>query len=214
MAKNLAKKPKGHIYVSTNSTDYTDLFEATLIGGGGGGVLKPVHTFLSDNLDGPDVDTAKRWFRKHSFKYDFHHVQKLLSLLLNFIREVRSRRGEAVPYLKAENETAIEARPSYDEQLDCVWVFCGLHENHECKDIYLIPVSNYDGAYERLVQNIENSKIAAHARLIMINPLHERVPRIVLHLQLLHPHHSFAPMVELRQFMLPDFRSYSWSRFR
>ena len=55
IAKNLAKKPKGHRYVSTKSTDYTDLFEAALILGG----VKTC-TFLSDNLDGPDVDTVKR----------------------------------------------------------------------------------------------------------------------------------------------------------
>ena len=74
------------------STDYTDLFEATLILGG----VKTC-TFLSDNLDGPDVDTVKRWFKNTPLNTTSITYEKLLSLLLNFIRDVRrelKKRGQ------------------------------------------------------------------------------------------------------------------------
>ena len=65
-----------------------------------------------------------------SFEYDFYHVRKTVEFIAEFYKgcKMRIEEEKPVPYLKAEDETAIEARPSYDEQLDCVWGFCGLNE--------------------------------------------------------------------------------------
>ncbi len=90
---------------------------------------------------------------------------------------------EKIPYLKIEDETAIEPRSEYDQRLNIVWGYCGHKEDHHCEDFYAISVSDDQGAYEKLVEDMNNSKLATMARAIMVNPLHPSLPRIVLHLQ-------------------------------
>ena len=72
---------------------------------------------------------------------------------------------------------------SDDEETDSVWGYCGLKENHECGKFYTTSVGDDPQAYERLLKRMEESKLAENARVIMINPLHHRLPRIVMHLQ-------------------------------
>ena len=88
----------------------------------------------------------------------------------------------SVPYTTIEDETAIEARPQYEEETDSVWGYYGLKENHECREFYTISVGDDPQTYESL-ERMEESKFAGNARVMMINPLHHRPPRIVLHLQ-------------------------------
>lgn len=61
--------------------------------------------------------------------------------------------------------------------------YCGPNGHKECPDHYVLSVGDEDDAYDQLVANMNNSKIANYARVIMINPLHEKLPRIVLHIQ-------------------------------
>jgi hypothetical protein len=89
-----------------------------------------------------------------------------------------------VPYIKAEDETAIIPRPEYKADTDEIWGFCSKkEEGHVCKDSFVLRVGNDEGAYERLVEAFQNCQIATHARVIMINPLHRSLPKVVLFLQ-------------------------------
>ena len=167
-------------YQSEDNSDYTDLFESAMIIG------EPrICNLLADNLGGPNSETIKLWTKKNSFEYDFSNFEKTFEFIASLYKscKIRIQESRKVPYLKAEDETAIEARPTYDEKLDCVWGYCGPLDHRECEENFVIFVGNEEDAYERLVEAMNTSKLANYARVIMINPLHERLPRIVLHLQ-------------------------------
>ena len=180
IAKNLPKKSKGHRYQSEENSDYADLFESAMIMGGA-----KICDLLADNLGGPNSETIKLWTKKNSFEYDFSNFKKTVEFIVSLYKscKIRIQESRKVPYLKAEDETAIEARLTYDEKLDCVWGYCRPLDHRECEEDFVIFVGNEEDAYERLVEAMNTSKLANYARVIMINPIHERLPRIVLHLQ-------------------------------
>lgn len=52
-----------------------------------------------------------------------------------------------VPYIKAENETAIIPRPDYKWDTDEVWRFCGKKgPSHICEESFVVKVGDDDGA--------------------------------------------------------------------
>ena len=94
------------------------------------------------------------------------------------------KEARPMPDEKAEDETAIVARPEYDRASDVIWGYCGKKRpDHKCGENYLIPVANDQGAYDRLVLAMSESKLAPYARVIMVDPLHKDLPEMVLHLQ-------------------------------
>lgn len=78
-----------------------------------------------------------------------------------------------IPYIKAEDETAIIPRPEYKLDADEVWGFCGKKgPHHICDESFVVKVGDDDGAYQRLLEAFQSCQVATHARVIMINPLH------------------------------------------
>lgn len=89
-----------------------------------------------------------------------------------------------VPYLTAEDETAIVPRPEYNAVNNKIWGFCGLKGGeHVYKDHFVVPVGDDDGGFERLVDAFRNYQVATHACVILVNPLHPSFPRTVIFLQ-------------------------------
>ena len=168
--------------------------EVTLILGG-----PRVCVFVADNLQGPHIDQVKRWHQRLSFKYDFQNFQKNVKYIAKLHENIKRKLDtkEKIPYLKTEDEIAIVVPPKYDQRLNIVWGYCELKEAHLCEDFYAINVSDDQGAYEQLVEDMNNSKLATMARAIMVNPLHTSLPRIVLHLQA--TCNTFAHETVLRQ---------------
>ena len=65
-----------------------------------------------------------------------------------------------------------------------MWGFCGKKgPRHICEESFVVKVGDDDGAYQRLFEAFQNCQVATHARVIMINPLHRKLPRVVLLLQ-------------------------------
>lgn len=89
-----------------------------------------------------------------------------------------------VPYIKAEDETAIIPQPEYNSDTDKVWGFCGRKgPDHICKESFIVNVGDDDGAYQQLLNAFQNCQVATHDRVITINPLQRKLPRVVLLLQ-------------------------------
>ena len=180
ICENIPKKKKGRRHIGTEGDAFSELMEVTLILGG-----PRVCVFVADDLQGPHIDQVKRWHQRLSFKYDFQNFQENMKYIAKLYENIKRKLDikEKIPYLKIEDETAIEPRPEYDQRLNIVWGYCGLREAHFCEDFYAINVSDDQGAYEQLVEDMNNSKLATMARAIIVNPLHTSLPRIVLHLQ-------------------------------
>ena len=98
---------------------------------------------VSDNLWGPDIDTVKRWKRKHAIHFDFGKALQNIKLVAEIYKQFNQNNKETRPvlYLLAEDETAIEQRPEYDAQADLVFGYCGVKkDNHKCEEYYVIEV--------------------------------------------------------------------------
>ena len=97
----------------------------------------------SDNLWGPDIDTVKRWKRKHAIHFDFGKALQNIKLVSEIYKQFKQNNKETrpVPYLLAEDKTAIEQRSEYDAQTDLVFGYCGVKkDNHKCEEYYVIEV--------------------------------------------------------------------------
>ena len=87
------------------------------------------------------------------------------------------------PELKAEDETGIIKKPTYDGKTDGVLDYCGSNGRKECLEHYVFTICDDEDAYNWLLENMGSSKVENYARVIMINPLYEKLPRTVLRLQ-------------------------------
>lgn len=73
---------------------------------------------LADNLGGPHIDTVRSWTKKNSFQYDFSNPEKNIRFIASLYKKCKEQLGESrdIPYLKAEDETGIIGKPTYDEK--------------------------------------------------------------------------------------------------
>ena len=178
ISQNLCKKKKGKRYSATSK----DFYEVLLTMGG-----PRLCDFVSQNLDGPHIHSAMVWRNDNAITYVLGgHKQNIeaIAKLYKNAKEMMSLSTIPVPYIKAEDETAIIPRPEYKSDTDEVWGFCGRKgPDHMCEKSFIVNVGDDDGAYQRLLDAFQNCQVATHARVIMINPLHRKLPRVVLLLQ-------------------------------
>ena len=168
ICKNIPKKSQGHRFRDVDGYFFAQMMEVTSTLGG-----PKVCAFVSDNLNDPHIDTIKRWHSKLSVCYDFSNLQNNLRILAEIYVMHKEKSGikGKVPYLKIEDEAAIEPRPEYDQRLNIVWGYFGLKENHECQDFYAIEVGNKEDAYEKLVKDMDSSTLAKNARAILFTKI-------------------------------------------
>ena len=58
--------------------------------------------------------------------------------------------------------------------------FCGPKENHVCIPHYKSIVGDSELGYNKMVESFKLDKVGGFARVIVVNPLHEKLPRLVL----------------------------------
>jgi hypothetical protein len=82
----------------------------------------------------------------------------------------------------AEDETKVKQRIAWEPKHDTLAGFCGPKENHVCISDYKPLVGVGDEGYNKIVDTFRLDKIGAFARVIVVNPLHASLPRLVLSL--------------------------------
>ena len=64
---------------------------------------------------------------------------------------------------------------------DCLIGFCGpKSENHQCNSSYAITVGDGVCGYDNIVNAFQTNVIGHYARILLANPLHEKLPHLVL----------------------------------
>jgi hypothetical protein len=58
--------------------------------------------------------------------------------------------------------------------------FCGPKEDHISVSDYKVVVGMGDFGYDNIVDGFRTNRVGAFARIIMVNPLHYSLPRLVL----------------------------------
>jgi hypothetical protein len=178
ISSNISKSGKGHRY----GTFSRELFEAVRIVGG-----PRTARLLASNTCGPSDTTQKRAKRKNRFNFVPGPPSKqVFEHLAHMYGQIKSSVGVSGNVLvqTAEDETVIIGQVQWDSKTDQGWGWCGQkQDNHVCDPSFVHVVGDDDQAYERLVQAYRDNKIAGFARVIMINPLHQKIPPLVVLLQ-------------------------------
>ena len=145
-----------------------------------------LHHFLSLNMDGPSLDTTKRDTRK-ALKYivsENEGVFQHLAVVYKSVMNLASIPLGTVPIMLAEDETVVKPSVRWIARDDVLLGFCGPIDNHRCISDYIVEVGSGVIGYKSIVNSFKSNVRAHYARVLIVNPLHARLPRLVAVIQL------------------------------
>lgn len=85
----------------------------------------------------------------------------------------------SVPVILAEYETKVKSRVC-GESKDSLSGFCGVKANHICDSRFTPHVGEGEAGYNVILYSCPDNIVGGCARVVMVNPLYERLPRLVL----------------------------------
>ncbi|KAL3678512.1 hypothetical protein R1sor_021468 [Riccia sorocarpa] len=133
------------------------------------------------NLMTPSLRTAKRNraqfvpFLPGVQPQNFAEVSKILEASKRYHGIVGG-----VPVILAEDETRIKPRVRWESRRDTQIGFCGQKESHTCRLGLEVKVGSGEEGYSRIVDSFESNVIGSYARVVIVNLLHEKLPRLVI----------------------------------
>ena len=172
VAANLNKKDSGHRY-----NDNTKCFSQAMRVYGG----RRLCDLFSLNFARPSFDTIRRDNRKGVMFMSGEHAEIFESIASIYV-DAKSLHGISGPILVilAEDETRVRSRVSYEARWDIMVGFCGSKNNHSCVIDYKPTVRVGDAGYSHMIDAFRANKVGGFARVIVVNPLYEKLPRLVL----------------------------------
>ena len=172
VATNLNRVRQGHRF-SKNTKSFA---QAMRIYGG-----RRMCDLFALNFGGPSYDCTKRENKKGvQFIAGEHSV--LFAAVAEIYREAKVTHGVEgpVPVILAEDETKVRSRITWDARSDGLVGFCGEKDSHVCKSSFKPTVGNGEDGYSCIVDSFRLNDKGSFARVIMVNPLHDKLPRLVL----------------------------------
>jgi hypothetical protein len=85
-----------------------------------------------------------------------------------------------VPVLLFEDETKVKARIAWDSTNDVLTGFYGKKDDHKCMPLFKCTVGEGEVGYKYILEAFQGNRIGSFARVILVNPLHSKLPRLVL----------------------------------
>lgn len=141
-----------------------------------------IATFVATNLGGPEIHSICRWRNQHrvhiSGGIQETNFKKLGPLYKEAVANIKS---SSVPFLAAEDETAIIGRVTYHQDTDELFGFCGVNGEHRaCLDHFAVVVGDGKEGFTAIVNAFKEYKIGTFGRAILLNPLHPNLPHIAV----------------------------------
>lgn len=172
VATNLNRAKRGFRY-SKNTKSFS---QAMKIYGG-----RRMCDLFALNFVGPSYSSTKRENKKGVQFIAGEHAS-IFKCVADIYRESKAayRITGAVPVILAEDETKVKSRISWDSRSDVLVGFCGSKVDHRCDSHFRPAVGSGEAGYSNVVDAFKLNRIGSFARVIMVNPLHDRLPRLVL----------------------------------
>ncbi|KAL3683565.1 hypothetical protein R1sor_001587 [Riccia sorocarpa] len=85
-----------------------------------------------------------------------------------------------VPVILAEDETRVKPRVRWEPRRDTLIGFCGEKVEHVCKVGIEIEVGSGEAGYSKIVDSFEHNIQGSYVRVVIVNPLHVKLPKLVL----------------------------------
>ena len=79
-----------------------------------------------------------------------------------------------------EDKTKFRGRVSWEARWDTLLGFSGPTDNHKCITDYKPTIGVGEDGYNKLVDAFRKDKVGGFVRVIVINPLHVKLPHLVL----------------------------------
>ena len=136
---------------------------------------------FSLNFGGPNYSSIKRVNHKGVQFVPGEHADIFRSVA-QIYKEAKEAHGIVgpIPVILAEDETKVKGRVAWDHRWDTLEGFCGPRDDHICVSNHKVVVGMGDSGYDNIVDSFRTNRVGAFARIIMVNPLHSSLPRLVL----------------------------------
>ncbi|KAL2609573.1 hypothetical protein R1flu_028146 [Riccia fluitans] len=69
----------------------------------------------------------------------------------------------------------------WEARRDTLIGFCGDKDNHVCKMGLEVEVGSGESGYSKIVESFEQKIQGSYARVVIVNPLHEKLPRLIVY---------------------------------
>jgi hypothetical protein len=136
---------------------------------------------FSLNFAGPSYNTIRRENRKGiQFIAGEHAI--IFQCVASIYMEAKKAHGITGPILVllAEDETKVKSRIAWESQTNSLLGFCGTKESHVCVSCFKPKVGDGQVGYDNVMDAFRNDKIGSFARVIVVNPLYDKLPKLVL----------------------------------
>jgi hypothetical protein len=157
-----------------------------------------VYRILSQNLGAPAERSLRRDEPNPPWRAGFHDDNwKSLRRAYKSVRDANPGIEKCL-VLSAEDETGVRVDPSWDPRTDTITGFCGVECENKCKKVtscrknkicnpvhqctsneHVFIVGNDEDAYDRVKEICKTYRKGTMLRVLMLNPLDKRWPRLV-----------------------------------
>jgi hypothetical protein len=88
--------------------------------------------------------------------------------------------GGIVLFILVEDETKVRFKIAWGSRGDHLINFCGAKFDHHCVTNFNIVVGIAKVEYNKILKAFTNYTIASFARVIIVNPLHDKLSKLIL----------------------------------
>ncbi|KAL2644061.1 hypothetical protein R1flu_011648 [Riccia fluitans] len=118
-------------------------------------------------------ESCYSWIFKDS---NFEEVAKILTAA----KALHGITGDIAEIL-AEDETRVKPIVRWEARRDTLIGFCGDKDNHVCKMGLEVEVGSGESCYSKIVESFEQKIQGSYARVVIVNPLHEKLPSLIVY---------------------------------
>ncbi|KAL2630167.1 hypothetical protein R1flu_014853 [Riccia fluitans] len=86
-----------------------------------------------------------------------------------------------IAVILAKDETWVKPTMRWEARRDMLIGFCGDKDNHVCKMGLEVEVGFGESGYSKIVESFEQKIQGSYARVVIVNPLHEKLPRLIVY---------------------------------
>jgi hypothetical protein len=135
--------------------------------------------FFQLNFARPSYKAIKRTSKKGvQFVLGEHDaIFKCVAKIYKEAKQVHNIGGPILVIL-AKDKTKVKFRVSWDSRSDNLTGFCGAKENHCCVTNFSLVIGIGEIWYNNVLEAFTNNKIASFAKVMIVNPLHEKLSRL------------------------------------
>ena len=137
--------------------------------------------FFSLNYCGPSYSTTKK-INKINVRFLGGEHSEVFASVAEIYKGVKLGHGIVglIPIILAKDETKVKGRLVWDQKYDTLAGFCGIENNHVCVSNFRLIVGSGSDGYNNIVDSFSNNHVGGFARIVMVNPLHQSLLRLVL----------------------------------